>query len=116
MATDLTFNQVQAYSPSGSFIVSNGKVLIDVSALTGDSHASLDDTGFCEVMAKLCANAQQAQTTANLSVSSPNRLSAFATTNGIPVLQDDGTYLVTSTYTVTVRYPINTNAPIGATS
>ena len=123
MATDLTWTQLSAQCPANSILSSNGTtplaagLYLSLSNLTAETIDTLGDSGVIEALSKLLRYSQQAQSAANAGVSSPNRLAAFSTANGIPV-QDatSGEWLVTTTYTTSVRYPLNIDSPIGATN
>jgi hypothetical protein len=83
MASDITWQQLAAASPTDAIVVSGGDVMISVSKLTGDTVASLASAGVIEFCNKLLSNAEKAQTTINANGNTPlvqpNRLRSFST-------------------------------------
>lgn len=88
---DLTWAQVAAKAPTDAIVVSAGKVMIDVSLLTGDTVDALSDEGVTEFMIKLHDACNQAQTTAN-AVPGATQINAFPTPSyGTPLRESNGT-------------------------
>jgi len=123
MATDLTWTQLSTQCPVNSILTSDGStplaagLYVSLSNLTAETIDALGDSGVIEAIAKLLRYSQKAQDAANIGITSPNRLAAFSTANGIPVQDaNSGEWLVTTTYTTSVRYPLNIDSPIGATN
>jgi hypothetical protein len=101
VATDLTFEQVNAEVENPIFSFGGGDITLSVSALTGETFAGLDDEGIVEMAAKLLAALVKAQTTANEGVVSPNVLSAFlSVTPAAPTPNGDGSFSVVQQYRV----------------
>ena len=68
--TDLTWQELADEAPTGAIIVSGGKVMIDVGALTGDTLTALSDSGVVEALFKIRDAAGKAQVTVNAAANS----------------------------------------------
>jgi hypothetical protein len=74
VVTNLTFSEVNAETTADSkigtniFSINAGVVSMNVSALTGDTYADLDDPALCELFYKLHKYCQRAQETVNNAV------------------------------------------------
>lgn len=110
MATlrDLTFQQLAAALPANSVTVSAGKVMIDVSAITGDNLTALTDEGVVEFLYKLRSACTDAQTTANAALAAGDTpLAAFPNfAYGVPTAQ--GEVPVTSLINVVIPLSLGT--------
>ena len=79
--TDLTWAELNtaliANGYSNAVVVSNGKVIIDIGVLVGESIDALTDGGVCETLYKLRDAAGVAHTTANTSLPTGEKLLSF---------------------------------------
>lgn len=77
--TDLTWQQLsEKLSTNAIKVDSNGKVVIDVSAVCGDSISGLSNQGVIKFFSLLFTAANKAQIDANTESTEGERLSAFA--------------------------------------
>lgn len=111
--TDLTWQQLlTALGIANAITVVNGRVMIDVGLVTGDTHDALSDSGVVEFMHKLREGCSSAQSTINNGIAVGQRLAAFppstatSPTNGF----------VTVTQQVVTRVPLNFSTITGPNS
>jgi hypothetical protein len=115
---DLTFQQLLDSAPAGSIVVTNGKVLVDVSSFNGESVATLDSTGVVEFATKLLQSAQAAQTAVNANNSTAGtRLAAFSAPNyQTPVVNADGSVSANVSLSMTATLPVSSLHITGPTN
>lgn len=112
---DLKWSEVNAKLPAGSIAVVSGKVMIDVSAVTGDVVDALTDEGVTEFAFKFLEGAGQAQITAN-AVPGAVQLSAFPLPSyGTPVRNASGDVFSSASASVIGLIPVNKNSIEGNT-
>lgn len=81
--TDLTWQQVLDKLPANSIVIAGGKVMLDVSVITGSTIDALTDVGVIKAITALLNAGLLAQNTANTGQAAGEKLAAFGTpTNG----------------------------------
>lgn len=118
--SDLTWAQLGEKLPAGAIALAaagdmDGKVVIDVSALTGDVIDSLTDTGVVELITKILSGCELAQVTVNEGVVAGDRLNSFPTSNyGSPTRNPtDGLLYAQRIQQIVSRAPLNVDMAIG---
>lgn len=108
--SDLTFSEI-SNAGNNCCIVENGKVLIDVSLLTGQPISTLDDAGVFEAIAKLMQAGYAAQDEKNETLATGLKLNAIAEpSSNVPAL-DGGTIVATTSYSMRLRYSLDLDNP-----
>lgn len=103
---DLTFSNLTAAVPPGSFTETADDVTISIKALTGETSIQLASEKVSEFVSKLLAACSSAQITFN-SASPPNQISSYpAPTFGAPRNLPTGETVSSRTHTVTVVAPV----------
>jgi hypothetical protein len=115
MIDDLTWQQLQtAIAVNNAITVSGGKVVIDVSLVTGDTIGSLSDKGVIEFCHKLLNAAYKAQTAANQNIATGQRLNSFSQPIfGSIAIDQDGNSRLTITRQVTALVELDQDNPVG---
>ena len=75
---DLTWQQLAEQLPSNAISVSNGKLTIDVAAIINADSSSLSTAGVIKFFSVMFSAANKAQTTANASQDTGEKLAAFS--------------------------------------
>lgn len=117
---DLSFLQLSQRLPSNALVLGaagslDGKLCIDIAALTGDAIDELSDTGVVEFVAKLLDAAERAQTAANVNLPVGDRLNAFPTSNfSTPLRAEDGVIYSQRIQQVVSRARIDVDTVVGS--
>lgn len=114
MANDLTFQQLSDALPVGAITASGGNITISVSAVTGDTYASANNTGVVEAIAKLLRAAQQAQAEANETAPAGEALTAFGVGSlGALETLEDGTIQTQVNYSLSTILKLDVDNAVG---
>lgn len=81
--TDLTYQQLLNKLPAGAVVVTAGKVMVDVSLVTGTLADAMSDTSVIKFIAKFMDAAYAAQQTANIGQTAGERLAAVSGANQV---------------------------------
>ena len=102
--SDLTFQEVNTKFGTNIFTFDTDKILLNVTALTGDNNSALTDNGIVEFCFKLLKICQETQTEKNISTTV--KLSSFGTPFYSTVTEGNPP-TITGTASVSAVIPLN---------